>query len=94
MLFNATQQEELRVAIGRRAELVDSTSVSLKGAAQEQHPTKASSLASSPASKRFRRSTARSGTVPPFKEVSRSYFKPDIDVGTPASRTRCAKARS
>ena len=94
MLFNATQPEELRVAIVDGQKLIDSTSNPRKGTAQGQHLQ---------GRHHPRRALARSRFVDygedrhgflPFKEISRTYFREARDAGRRASRTRSAKARN
>ena len=82
MLFNATQQEELRVAIVEGQKLVD---LDIESAAREQRKSniyKAIITRIEPSLEAafIDYGEERHGFLP-FKEVSRSYFRPDIDVG-------------
>src|ERR1700740_109583 len=82
MLFNATQQEELRVAIVDGQKLVD---LDIESASREQRK---SNIIKGPLPRTEPSLEAafvdygggRHGFLP-FKEVSRSYFKEGIDVG-------------
>src|SRR3990167_3163314 len=82
MLFNATQQEELRVAIVEGQKLVD---LDIESAAREQRKSniyKAIITRIEPSLEAafVDYGEERHGFLP-FKEVARSYFRPDIDVG-------------
>ena len=82
MLFNATQQEELRVAIVEGQKLVD---LDIESAAREQRKSniyKAVITRIEPSLEAafIDYGEERHGFLP-FKEVSKSYFRPDIDVG-------------
>ena len=82
MLFNATQQEELRVAIVEGQKLVD---LDIESAAREQRKSniyKAVITRIEPSLEAafIDYGEERHGFLP-FKEVSSSYFRPDIDVG-------------
>src|SRR5512134_1762983 len=82
MLFNATQQEELRVAIVEGQKLVD---LDIESAAREQRKSNIykgiiTRIEPSLEAAFVDYGEERHGFLP-FKEVSRSYFKPDIDVG-------------
>ncbi|HEU4353342.1 MAG TPA: Rne/Rng family ribonuclease [Burkholderiales bacterium] len=82
MLFNATQQEELRVAIVDGQKLVD---LDIESAAREQRKSNIykgiiTRIEPSLEAAFVDYGEERHGFLP-FKEVSRSYFKPDIDVG-------------
>src|SRR3954468_14194086 len=81
MLFNATQQEELRVAIVDGQKLVD---LDIESAAREQRKSNIykgliTRIEPSLEAAFIDYGEERHGFLP-FKEVSRSYFKPDIDV--------------
>ena len=81
MLFNATQQEELRVAIVEGQKLVD---LDIESAAREQRKSniyKAIITRIEPSLEAafVDYGEERHGFLP-FKEVARSYFRPDIDV--------------
>src|SRR5437588_2637583 len=82
MLFNATQQEELRVAIVEGQKLVD---LDIESASREQRKSNIykgviTRIEPSLEASFVDYGEERHGFLP-FKEVSRSYFKPDIDVG-------------
>src|SRR3979490_2821509 len=82
MLFNATQQEELRVAIVEGQKLVD---LDIESASREQRKSNIykgiiTRIEPSLEAGFVDDGEERHGFLP-FKEVSRSYFKPDIDVG-------------
>src|SRR2546425_417238 len=82
MLFNATQQEELRVAIVEGQKLVD---LDIESASREQRKSNIykgiiTRIEPSLEAAFVDYGEERHGFLP-FKEVSRSYFKPDIDVG-------------
>ena len=82
MLFNATQQEELRVAIVEGQRLVD---LDIESASREQRKSniyKAVITRIEPSLEAafIDYGEERHGFLP-FKEISRSYFKPDVDVG-------------
>src|SRR6202158_6098104 len=81
MLINATQQEELRVAIveGQRLDDLD-----IESASREQRKStiaKAFTTRTEPSLEAafIDYGEERHGFLP-FKEISRSYFKPDMDV--------------
>ncbi len=81
MLFNATQQEELRVAIVEGQKLVD---LDIESAAREQRKSniyKAIITRIEPSLEAafVDYGEERHGFLP-FKEVARSYFRPDVDV--------------
>src|ERR1700687_3664505 len=81
MLFNATQQEELRVAIVEGQRLVD---LDIESASREQRKSniyKAVITRIEPSLEAafIDYGEERHGFLP-FKEISRSYFKPDMDV--------------
>jgi ribonuclease E len=82
MLFNATQAEELRVAIVDGQRLID---LDIESAAKEQRKSniyKAVITRIEPSLEAaFVDYGAERHGFLPFKEVSRSYFKPGIDVG-------------
>jgi ribonuclease E len=89
MLFNATQAEELRVAIVDGQKLID---LDIESAAKEQRKSniyKAVITRIEPSLEAafVDYGTERHGFLP-FKEVSRSYFQPDIEPG----RTRIQDA--
>ena len=95
MLFNATQAEELRVAIVDGQKLVDldiesavkrtTKSNIYKGVITRLEPSLEAAFVDYGAE--------RHGFLP-FKEVSRDYFQATASTSAaPASRTRCAKAR-
>src|ERR1700716_702819 len=82
MLFNATQQEKLRVAIVEGQKLVD---LDIESASREQRKSNIykgiiTRIEPSLEAAFVDYGEERHGFLP-FKEVSRSYFKPDIDVG-------------
>jgi ribonuclease E len=82
MLFNATQQEELRVAIVDGQKLVD---LDIESASREQRKSNIykgiiTRIEPSLEAAFVDYGEERHGFLP-FKEVSRSYFKSDIDVG-------------
>jgi len=82
MLFNATQQEELRVAIVDGQKLVD---LDIESASREQRKSNIykgiiTRIEPSLEAAFVDYGEERHGFLP-FKEVSRSYFRPDIDVG-------------
>src|SRR6202165_907751 len=82
MLFNATQQEELRVAIVEGQKLVD---LDIESASREQRKSNIykgviTRIEPSLEAAFVDYGEDRHGFLP-FKEVSRSYFKPDVDVG-------------
>src|SRR5687767_7344279 len=81
MLFNATQQEELRVAIVDGQKLVD---LDIESASREQRKSNIykgviTRIEPSLEAAFVDYGADRHGFLP-FKEVARSYFKPDIDV--------------
>src|SRR5258708_2076885 len=81
MLFNATQQEELRVAIVDGQKLID---LDIESASREQRKSNIykgiiTRIEPSLEAAFVDYGEERHGFLP-FKEVSRSYFKPDIDV--------------
>mgnify|MGYP003694446179 CR=1 FL=1 len=96
MLFNATQQEELRVAIVDGQKLVD---LDIESASREQRKSNIykgviTRIEPSLEAAFVDYGEERHGFLP-FKEVSRSYFKSTASTpAAPASRMRCAKARS
>src|SRR5216117_3912716 len=82
MLFNATQQEELRVAIVEGQKLVD---LDIESASREQRKSNIykgviTRIEPSLEAAFVDYGEERHGFLP-FKEVSRSYFKEGIDVG-------------
>jgi len=82
MLFNATQQEELRVAIVEGQKLVD---LDIESAAREQRKSniyKAIITRIEPSLEAafVDYGEERHGFLP-FKEVARNYFRPGVDVG-------------
>jgi ribonuclease E len=82
MLFNATQQEELRVAIVEGQKLVD---LDIESASREQRKSNIykgiiTRIEPSLEAAFIEYGEERHGFLP-FKEVARSYFRPDIDVG-------------
>jgi ribonuclease E len=82
MLFNATQQEELRVAIVDGQKLVD---LDIESASREQRKSNIykgiiTRIEPSLEAAFVDYGEERHGFLP-FKEVSRSYFKSDVDVG-------------
>src|SRR5689334_22778711 len=82
MLFNATQAEELRVAIVDGQKLVD---LDIESAAKEQRKSNIykgviTRVEPSLEAAFVDYGTERHGFLP-FKEVARQYFKPGIDVG-------------
>jgi len=82
MLFNATQAEELRVAIVDGQKLID---LDIESASKEQRKSniyKAVITRIEPSLEAaFVEYGAERHGFLPFKEVSRSYFKPGVDVG-------------
>ena len=82
MLFNATQQEELRVAIVEGQKLVD---LDIESASREQRKSNIykgiiTSIEPSLEAAFVDYGEERHGFLP-FKEVARSFFKADVDVG-------------
>src|SRR5438477_11972198 len=82
MLFNATQQEELRVAIVEGQKLVD---LDIESASREQRKSNIykgiiTRIEPSLEAAFVDYGEERHGFLP-LKEGSRSYFKPDIDLG-------------
>ncbi len=82
MLFNATQQEELRVAIVEGQKLVD---LDIESASREQRKSNIykgiiTRIEPSLEAAFIDYGEERHGFLP-FKEVGRSYFRPDVDVG-------------
>ena len=82
MLFNATQQEELRVAIVDGQKLVD---LDIESASREQRKSNIykgiiTRIEPSLEAAFVDYGEERHGFLP-FKEVARSYFKPGVDVG-------------
>jgi ribonuclease E len=82
MLFNATQQEELRVAIVEGQKLID---LDIESASREQRKSNIykgiiTRIEPSLEAAFVDYGEERHGFLP-FKEVARSYFKPDVDVG-------------
>src|SRR5687768_5795810 len=82
MLFNATQQEELRVAIVDGQKLVD---LDIESASREQRKSNIykgiiTRIEPSLEAAFIEYGEERHGFLP-FKEVARSYFRPDMDVG-------------
>ncbi|TAK82334.1 MAG: Rne/Rng family ribonuclease [Betaproteobacteria bacterium] len=82
MLFNATQQEELRVAIVDGQKLID---LDIESASREQRKSNIykgiiTRIEPSLEAAFVDYGEERHGFLP-FKEAARSYFKPDIDVG-------------
>src|SRR5499427_1640656 len=82
MLFNATQAEELRVAIVDGQKLID---LDIESAAKEQRKSNIykgviTRVEPSLEAAFVDYGTERHGFLP-FKEVARQYFKPGIDVG-------------
>ena len=82
MLFNATQQEELRVAIVEGQKLVD---LDIESASREQRKSNIykgliTRIEPSLEAAFIDYGEERHGFLP-FKEVARSYFRPDVDVG-------------
>src|SRR3954453_22585033 len=82
MLFNATQQEELRVAIVDGQKLVD---LDIESASREQRKGNIykgiiTRMQASLEAAFADYGEERHGSLP-FKEVARAYFRPDVDVG-------------
>ena len=82
MLFNATQAEELRVAIVDGQKLID---LDIETAGKEQRKSNIykgviTRVEPSLEAAFVDYGTERHGFLP-FKEVARAYFKPDVDVG-------------
>ncbi|TMG77491.1 MAG: Rne/Rng family ribonuclease [Betaproteobacteria bacterium] len=82
MLFNATQAEELRVAIVEGQKLID---LDIESAAKEQRKSNIykgviTRVEPSLEAAFVDYGTERHGFLP-FKEVARQYFKPGVDVG-------------
>ena len=89
MLFNATQPEELRVAIVDGQKLID---LDIESAAREQRKSNIykgviTRVEPSLEAAFVDYGEERHGFLP-FKEISRSYFKPASTSAAPASRTR------
>ena len=96
MLFNATQPEELRVAIVDGQKLID-LDIEIAGASSARATsTRLSSPASSPRSRPASSTTAKTATASCRSRKSRkNYFRDGVDVAhARASRTRSTKARS
>jgi ribonuclease E len=93
MLFNATQQEELRVAIVDGQKLID---IDIETAGREQRKSniyKGVITRIEPSLEAcFSYGEDRHGFLP-FKEVARTYFKKASTSAMLPSRKRCAKAR-
>ncbi len=82
MLFNATQAEELRVAIVEGQKLID---LDIESAAKEQRKSNIYKAVVTRVEPSLEAAfvdygTERHGFLP-FKEVARQYFKPGVDVG-------------
>ena len=82
MLFNATQAEELRVAIVDGQKLLD---LDIESAGKEQKKSNiykgiVTRVEPSLEAAFIEYGTDRHGFLP-FKEIARSYFKPGVDVG-------------
>src|SRR6202161_4893945 len=82
MLFNAPQAEELRVAIVDGQKLID---LDIESASKEQRKSNIykgiiTRIEPSLEAAFVEYGTERHGFLP-FKEVSRAYFKADVDVG-------------
>src|SRR5512134_3980209 len=82
MLFNATQAEELRVAIVDGQKLID---LDIESASKEQRKGNIykgviTRVEPSLEAAFFDYGTERHGFLP-FKEISRSYFRPDVEPG-------------
>ncbi len=80
MLFNATQAEELRVAIVDGQKLID---LDIESAAKEQKKSniyKATRIEPSLEAAFVDYGSERHGFLP-FKEISRSYFQPGVEAG-------------
>jgi ribonuclease E len=95
MLFNATQAEELRVAIVDGQKLID---LDIESANKEQRKSniyKAVITRIEPSLEAaFVDYGAERHGFLPFKEISRNYFKPGVDPARRASRTPSATARN
>src|SRR2546427_9421984 len=82
MLFNATQAEELRVAIVEGQKLID---LDIESAAKEQRKSNIYKGVITRVEPSLEAAFVDYGTerhgFPPFKEVARQYFKPGVDVG-------------
>jgi ribonuclease E len=94
MLFNATQQEELRVAIVDGQKLID---IDIETAGREQRKSNIykgviTRIEPSLEACFVSYGEDRHGFLP-FKEVARTYFREGVDVRNAPSRKRCAKAR-
>ena len=94
MLFNATQQEELRVAIVDGQKLVD---LDIESASREQRKSNIykgiiTRIEPSLEAAFVDYGEERHGFLP-FKEVSRSYFKEGVDVGRARIQMRYARPR-
>jgi Rne/Rng family ribonuclease len=94
MLFNATQQEELRVAIVDGQKLID---IDIETAGREQRKSNIykgviTRIEPSLEACFVSYGEDRHGFLP-FKEVARTYFKKASTSATLPSRKRCAKAR-
>jgi ribonuclease E len=94
MLFNATQAEELRVAIVDGQKLID---LDIESSSKEQRKSniyKAVITRIEPSLEAcFVDYGAERHGFLPFKEVSRAYFKPGVEPAAPASRTRCKEGQ-
>jgi len=94
MLFNATQPEELRVAIVDGQKLVD---LDIETAGKEQRKSniyKAIITASSPASKPASSNTAVPATASFLLKKSPSSITSPVPAAALPSRKHCAKARN
>jgi hypothetical protein len=94
MLFNATQQEELRVAIVDGQKLIDIDIETAVANSASRISTRVSSPASNPRSKPASSATAKTATVSsPSKKLPALISVKASMSAMPPSRKRCAKAR-
>ena len=92
MLFNATHQEELRVAIVDGQKLID---LDIETAGREQRKGNIYKGVITRIEPGLEACFVNYGEDSlPFKEVARSYFKEGVDVRSARIRTPCAKARN
>ena len=94
MLFNATQQEELRVAIVNGQKLID---IDIETTGREQRKSNIykgviTRIEPSLEACFVSYGEDRHGFLP-FKEVARTYFKEGVDAATHPLKMHCAKAR-
>ena len=94
MLFNATQQEELRVAIVDGQKLID---IDIETTGREQRKSNIykgviTRIEPSLEACFVNYGEERHGFLP-FKEVARSYFREGVDIRNASIREPCAKVR-